>query len=147
MSKHATSKIKDEVLAANAIYASDFGDKAKLALPPARRFAILTCMDARIDPAKLAGLREGDAHVILDGRPRGALGRGLGTHRGPQAHGCAWVRTSRALCRPVASAARHRRRAQGPPRVKSGPLPENRRCAGYTFISRRWRGIRGVTSP
>jgi len=64
MSKQATSKIKDEVLAANASYASNFGDKAKLALPPARRFAILTCMDARIDPAKLAGLREGDAHVI-----------------------------------------------------------------------------------
>ena len=34
------------------------------ALPPARRFAILTCMDARLDPAKYAGLSEGDAHVI-----------------------------------------------------------------------------------
>lgn len=33
-------------------------------MPPARRFAILTCMDARLDPAKLAGLSEGDAHVI-----------------------------------------------------------------------------------
>jgi carbonic anhydrase len=58
------STIKDEVLAANAAYASNFGDKGRLALPPARRFAILTCMDARIDPAKLAGLSEGDAHVI-----------------------------------------------------------------------------------
>ena len=58
------SKILEEVLEANARYASDFGDKGKLQLPPARRFAILTCMDARIDPAKLAGLREGDAHVI-----------------------------------------------------------------------------------
>ena len=58
------SKILDEVLRANDGYAREFGDKAKLALPPARRFAILTCMDARIDPAKLAGLREGDAHVI-----------------------------------------------------------------------------------
>src|SRR3982750_1140406 len=58
------SKIKDEVLAANQRYAAAFGDKGKLALPPARRFAILTCMDARIDPAKLAGLAEGDAHVI-----------------------------------------------------------------------------------
>src|SRR6185369_1113029 len=53
-----------EVLKANSDYAADFGDKGKLALPPARRFAILTCMDARIDPAKLAGLSEGDAHVI-----------------------------------------------------------------------------------
>jgi carbonic anhydrase len=58
------SQIQDEVLAANKAYAADFGKKASLALPPARRFAILTCMDARIDPAKLAGLSEGDAHVI-----------------------------------------------------------------------------------
>jgi carbonic anhydrase len=53
-----------EVIAANDTYASGFGDKAKLAMPPARRFAILTCMDARLDPAKYAGLSEGDAHVI-----------------------------------------------------------------------------------
>jgi carbonic anhydrase len=53
-----------EVLAANEAYAADFGDKSELALPPARRFAILTCMDARLDPAHYAGLSEGDAHVI-----------------------------------------------------------------------------------
>ena len=58
------SKTKDSVLAANQQYADNFGDKGDLALPPARAFAILTCMDARIDPAKLAGLTEGDAHVI-----------------------------------------------------------------------------------
>jgi carbonic anhydrase len=58
------STILDEVLAANAAYADSFGSKADLALPPARRFAILTCMDARLDPAKYAGLSEGDAHVI-----------------------------------------------------------------------------------
>jgi len=58
------SKIRDEVLRANDEYAKSFGERGKLALPPARQFAILTCMDARIDPAKLAGLREGDAHVI-----------------------------------------------------------------------------------
>ncbi|HET7503645.1 MAG TPA: carbonic anhydrase, partial [Kofleriaceae bacterium] len=58
------TKIRDEVLSANRQYAEHFGDKGKLALPPARGFAILTCMDARIDPAKLAGLAEGDAHVI-----------------------------------------------------------------------------------
>lgn len=52
-----------EILAANEAYAADF-DKGDLALPPARRFAILTCMDARLDPAKYAGLSEGDAHVI-----------------------------------------------------------------------------------
>ncbi|MGD0107669.1 MAG: carbonic anhydrase [Rhodopila sp.] len=53
-----------EVLDANARYAAAFGEKGKLPLPPARRFAILTCMDARLDPAKYAGLVEGDAHVI-----------------------------------------------------------------------------------
>ena len=57
-------KIVEEVLSANRKYQAEFGDKGKLALPPARGFAILTCMDARIDPAKLAGLSEGDAHVI-----------------------------------------------------------------------------------
>lgn len=56
--------ILDEVLAANADYAASFGSKGLLALPPARGFAILTCMDARLDPAKYAGLSEGDAHVI-----------------------------------------------------------------------------------
>jgi carbonic anhydrase len=50
------TKLHDEVLAANQAYAQDFGDKARLAMPPARRFAILTCMDARLDPAKFAGL-------------------------------------------------------------------------------------------
>jgi carbonic anhydrase len=58
------TKILHEVLAANDAYAAAFGDKGKLPLPPARHFAILTCMDARLDPAKYAGLREGDAHVI-----------------------------------------------------------------------------------
>jgi carbonic anhydrase len=58
------SEILKEVLHANSSYASTFGDKGKLAVPPVRRFAILTCMDARLDPAKFAGLAEGDAHVI-----------------------------------------------------------------------------------
>ena len=58
------STIKTEVEAANAAYAASFGDKGALALPPARGFLILTCMDARLDPAKYAGLAEGDAHVV-----------------------------------------------------------------------------------
>jgi carbonic anhydrase len=58
------SKIVEEVIQANNRYAADFGDKGNLAMPPARRFAILTCMDARLDPSKFAGLAEGDAHVI-----------------------------------------------------------------------------------
>ena len=58
------SKILSEVLEANSKYSANFGEKGKLALPPARHFAVLTCMDARLDPAKFAGLTEGDAHVI-----------------------------------------------------------------------------------
>lgn len=58
------STVLNEVLSANANYVANFGEKGKLALPPARGFAILTCMDARLDPAKYAGLSEGDAHVI-----------------------------------------------------------------------------------
>lgn len=64
------SKVLEEVLAANAAYAGDFGDKGSLAMPPRRRFAILTCMDARLDPAKFAGLSEGDAHVIRNAGAR-----------------------------------------------------------------------------
>src|SRR6201993_2292267 len=56
--------VLQEVLKANASYASSFGEKGKLTIPPARHFTILTCMDARLDPAKYAGLSEGDAHVI-----------------------------------------------------------------------------------
>src|SRR5246500_4159520 len=58
------SSTSNSILQANRQYAASFGDKAKLAMPPARHFAILTCMDARLDPAKYAGLAEGDAHVI-----------------------------------------------------------------------------------
>ena len=58
------SKIVGEIVAANKAYVQTFGKKGELPLPPARRFAILTCMDARLDPAKYAGLAEGDAHVI-----------------------------------------------------------------------------------
>lgn len=57
------SQLLNEVLTANAAYAAQF-DKGDLPMPPARHFAILTCMDARLDPAKYAGLSEGDAHVI-----------------------------------------------------------------------------------
>jgi carbonic anhydrase len=58
------SLVHDQVLSANKAYAATFGKKSELALPPGRQFAILTCMDARLDPAKYAGLNEGDAHVI-----------------------------------------------------------------------------------
>jgi carbonic anhydrase len=62
--------VLNEVLQANQDYVASFGDKGSLALPPARQFAILTCMDARLDPAKYAGLSEGDAHVIRNAGAR-----------------------------------------------------------------------------
>lgn len=56
-----TSTIVDEVLSASANYTASFGDKARLAMLLARRFANLCCTDARLDPVKYAGLREGEA--------------------------------------------------------------------------------------
>src|ERR1700716_124890 len=58
------SAVMNEVLKANAEYANNFGEKGRLPMPPARRVAILRCMEAGPDPAKFAGLAEGDAHVI-----------------------------------------------------------------------------------
>jgi len=55
--------VHDEIQAANERYAAGFS-KGDLSMPPARRFAVVTCMDARLDPARLLGLEEGDAHVI-----------------------------------------------------------------------------------
>ena len=55
--------VLDEVFEANRSYAKSF-EKGDLPLPPGRRFAVVTCMDARLDPAKFLGLDEGDAHVI-----------------------------------------------------------------------------------
>lgn len=48
------SKILSEVLEANRKYSAEFGEKGKLGMPPGRGFAVLTCMDARLDPAKYA---------------------------------------------------------------------------------------------
>ncbi len=53
----------EEFLAANRRYAQDF-DKGDKALPPAKRVAVVACMDARIETGRLLGLEEGDAHVI-----------------------------------------------------------------------------------
>jgi carbonic anhydrase len=60
-----------ELLAANRSYAATF-TKGDLPLPPARKVAVLVCMDARIDPAKALGLQEGDAHVIRNAGGRAA---------------------------------------------------------------------------
>lgn len=54
--------VTDEFLAANKGYQAEFD--GPLPLPPARKVAVLACMDARLDPAKILGLTEGDAHVI-----------------------------------------------------------------------------------
>jgi len=55
--------VVEEIRGANERYASGF-DKGSLPVPPGRKFAVVTCMDARLDPARFLGLEEGDAHVI-----------------------------------------------------------------------------------
>jgi carbonic anhydrase len=55
--------VVDEIRSANERYAEGF-TKGSLPMPPGRSFAVVTCMDARLDPAKFLGLDEGDAHVI-----------------------------------------------------------------------------------
>ena len=52
------------IIESNNIYSENYAKKADIQMPPKRKVAILTCMDARLDPAKYAGLEEGDAHVI-----------------------------------------------------------------------------------
>ncbi|KAH8430974.1 beta-class carbonic anhydrase [Aspergillus melleus] len=66
--------VAQEIESANAAYAASF-TKGDLQLPPKRKVAILTCMDARLDPAKALSLEEGDAHVIRNagGRASDAL--------------------------------------------------------------------------
>jgi carbonic anhydrase len=61
--------VRDEILGANEQYAAHF-DNGDLTAPPTRRFAVVTCMDARLDPARFLGLSEGEANVI---RNAGAL--------------------------------------------------------------------------
>ena len=70
--------VVSEFLAANETYAAEF-QKGDLPMPPKRKVAVLTCMDARIDPAKILGLDEGDAHVIRNagGRASGDAVRSL----------------------------------------------------------------------
>ena len=55
--------VTDELLTNNRSYAGQF-DKGDLPLPPAKKVAVVACMDARLDPARVLGLEEGDAHVI-----------------------------------------------------------------------------------
>jgi carbonic anhydrase len=55
--------VTDELIESNRTYADSFA-KGDLPLPPARKVAVVACMDARLDPARMLGLEEGDAHVI-----------------------------------------------------------------------------------
>jgi len=55
--------VTDQLLDNNAAYVASF-TKGELPLPPAKKVAVLACMDARLDPARVLGLEEGDAHVI-----------------------------------------------------------------------------------
>ena len=62
----------DDLVKANDHFASALGEVSRPPLPPARKVAIVTCMDARIVPARILNLQEGDAHVI---RNAGGLAR------------------------------------------------------------------------
>ena len=53
----------DELLRNNEAYAASF-DNGDLPLPPAKKLAVLACMDARLNPYAILGLRDGDAHII-----------------------------------------------------------------------------------
>src|SRR4051794_30682395 len=55
--------VTDELLANNKAYAENF-DKGDLPLPPAKKLAVVACMDARLNPYGVLGLQEGDAHII-----------------------------------------------------------------------------------
>ena len=67
----ATMTVTDEFLDANQQYAAGV-TTGEMPLPPARKVAVLVCMDARIDPARALGLEEGDAHVIRNAGGRAA---------------------------------------------------------------------------
>jgi carbonic anhydrase len=69
--KEVSMALLDEVRDANDAYASGF-TKGDLPMPPGRKFAVVACMDARLDPAKALGLEEGDAHVIRNAGGRAA---------------------------------------------------------------------------
>jgi carbonic anhydrase len=58
-------------LKANERYAASFA-KGHLPMPPSRHVAVVACMDARLDPARVLGLEEGDAHVIRNAGGRAA---------------------------------------------------------------------------
>ena len=55
--------VTDELVSNNEAYSAQFS-KGDLPLPPAKKVAVVACMDARLDPARVLGLEEGDAHVI-----------------------------------------------------------------------------------
>jgi carbonic anhydrase len=55
--------VVDEVLEANKAYARDF-QLGYLPMPPARKLAVLACMDARLTVSQMLGLKTGDAHII-----------------------------------------------------------------------------------
>ncbi len=54
----------ERIMAANKEYSKEFGEKSDLVAPPKKRLAVLTCMDARLEPSAFLGLNLGDAHII-----------------------------------------------------------------------------------
>lgn len=64
------TKNKEQIMAANKEYSKEFGTKSDLGAPPAKHLAVLTCMDARLEPLAFLGLNLGDAHIIRNGGGR-----------------------------------------------------------------------------
>ncbi len=58
------SEVLHRILEANDRYAAEFGQKSELPVPPGKHVAILTCMDARLDPMRFSGLELGDVHIV-----------------------------------------------------------------------------------
>ncbi|KAF5878241.1 putative carbonic anhydrase protein [Botrytis fragariae] len=71
---HSETPIQKNLIESNKLYAANF-TQGDLALPPAKKYAVVTCMDARIGPSAAFGIALGDAHVIRNagGSARDAL--------------------------------------------------------------------------
>src|SRR5207245_9147798 len=61
--RRSNMSVTDEVLKANEAYAQTF-NLGNLSLPPARKLAVVACMDARLIVSRILGLKAGDAHII-----------------------------------------------------------------------------------
>jgi carbonic anhydrase len=124
--------ISDEILSANARYAAAF-EKGDLPMEPARGLAVVTCMDARLDPARFLGLEEGDAHVL---RNAGGVVSDEVLRALALSHELLGTREALVIghrdCAVVADAVEHVR--AGVDTIRSTPLlPDSFRASGFVY--------------